>query len=74
MPKLKKKAINCQRVSVEDAAEEIGCDNDFLRQMMKKKEWDLGTVVPPVKAGGVYKYYIFRPKLDKFLGIEKREN
>lgn len=73
MSKLKEKAEKCQRVLVADAAKEIGCDPDFLRQMMKKNKWDLGTVVPPTRAGGIYTYYIFRPKLDKFLGIEKRE-
>lgn len=69
MPALKPKDTTCQRVSVADAAKEIGCDADFLRQMMKKKKWDLGTVVPPTRTGGIYTYYIFRPKLDKFLGL-----
>lgn len=69
MPALKTKDASCQRVSVPDAAKEIGCDPDFLRQQMKKKKWDLGIVVPPTKAGGNYTYYIFRPKLDKFLGL-----
>lgn len=59
-----------QRVTVIDAAKEIGCDPDYLRQKMKKKTWDLGMVVPPSKPGGRYEYFIFRAKLDKFLGRE----
>ena len=57
------------RVTVADAAKQIGCTQDFLRQRMKRKEWDGGVAVPPVKKGGPYQYYIFQAKLDKFLGI-----
>lgn len=70
MPKLREKTEKCQRVSVADAAKEIGCDADYLRQMMKKKRWDLGVVVPPATPHGNYQYWIFRAKLNKFLGIE----
>ena len=63
-------AETCQRISVPDAAKEIGCDPDYLRQKMKRKEWDLGVVVPPVKGKKMYTYFIFRAKLDRFLGIE----
>lgn len=73
MPNLKKKTEECQRVSVPNAAKEIGCSPDYLRQKMKRKEWDLGVVVPPKKPRGIYQYFIFRSKLDKFLGIENEE-
>ena len=63
----------CQRVTVADAAKEIGCEPDYLRQKMKKKIWDLGKVVEPPTKGGRYEYFIFRAKLDKFLGIESKE-
>lgn len=66
-----KKNTTCQRISVSDAAKEIGCDADFVRQQMKKGKWDLGVVIPPQKKGGNYRYMIFRPKLDKFMGIEQ---
>lgn len=70
MCKHKEKDASCQRISVLEAAKEIGCDPDFLRQMMKKKKWDLGEVIPPEKGGKkTYTYYVFRAKLDKFLGI-----
>lgn len=61
-----------QRVSVNDAAREIGCAPQALREHMKRGLWDLGEVVPPDKKSGSYVYYIFRPKLDKFLGKEER--
>lgn len=67
-------ADTCQRVSVPDAAKEIGCDPDYLRQKMKRKEWDLGVVVPPQRGKKLYAYFVFRSKLDRFLGIEKSED
>ena len=73
MPKLKDKDKSCMKVTVADAAKMIGCDPDYLRQRMKRKEWDLGEVVPPPKGGSVYRYIIFRPKLERFLGIKEEE-
>lgn len=67
---LKEKSENCQRVSVADAATEIGCHPQYLRQMMRDKKWDLGKVVYPKQKGGQCTYLVFRPKLDKFLGKE----
>ena len=69
MPRLKPKDESCMKVTVADAARLIGCDQDYLRQRMKRKEWDLGAVVPPKRVGGIYRYIIFKPKLDKFLGF-----
>ena len=71
MPNLKPKNENCMKVTVAEAASIIGCDKDFLRQRMKRGEWDLGEVVPPNNKGGIYRYIIFRPKLERFLGITK---
>lgn len=68
MPKLKE---NPHRIKPEAAAAEIGCHVQYLRERMKDKSWDLGRVVPPKKRGGKYEYWIFRAKLDKFLGIER---
>ena len=62
-----------QRVTVADAAKEIGCEPDYLRQKMKKRIWDLGTVVAPSQPSGRYEYFIFRAKLDRFLGLEEQE-
>jgi hypothetical protein len=73
MPIKKERAENCQRVDVADAAAEIGCHPQYLRQMMRSKKWDLGRVVMPQTANGQCMYLIFRAKLDKFLGIERVE-
>lgn len=66
----KEKSENCQRVSVADAAREIGCDPQYLKLKMKKKKWDLGVVELPVNGGRRCNYIIFRRKLDKFLGLD----
>lgn len=70
MPAMKDKAENCQRVGTEEAAAEIGCHIHYLRQMMRTKKWDLGIVVPPKEKGGQHEYFVFRSKLNKFLGLE----
>lgn len=59
-----------QRVRVEDAAREIGCCPGYLRQQMRAGVWELGTVVKPSRKNGNYEYFIFREKLDRFLGRE----
>ena len=58
-----------QRVGITEAAKEIGCDREYLRRMMKRGEWDLGSYVKPEKGKKKGTYFIFRNKLDKFLGI-----
>lgn len=55
------------RVSVTDAAREIGCAPQFLRLRMQAGDWDLGSYVAG-KAGRHANYYVFRDKLDRFLG------
>lgn len=59
-----------QRVSVKDAAREIGCAEEYLRRQMKAGRWNIGEVVKPQKSGMNYQYFIFRQRLDKFLGKE----
>lgn len=59
-----------ERVSVKDAAAEIGCNQEYLRRQMKSGDWDLGSVVKPNKGLTNFQYFIFRSKLDKFLGKE----
>lgn len=61
-----------ERVRPEDAAREIGCATEYLRRQMKSGVWkELGIVVKPKKPGGNHEYFIFRSKLNKFLGIEE---
>lgn len=57
-----------ERVSVKDAANEIGCAQEYLRRQMKSGKWNLGEVVKPSINGCQHEYFIFRAKLDKFLG------
>ena len=66
--------IGNQRLSVKQAAAEIGCDPEYLRRQMRSGKWDLGSVIRPGKGVSIYQYFIFRAKLDKFLGIERGEN
>ena len=65
--------IQKQRVSLLDAAVEIGCAPQALREHMKKGLWDLGEVVPPDQRSKNYRYYVFRRKLNRFLGKEGEE-
>lgn len=62
-----------QRVSLPEAAKEIGCCKEFLRRQIKKGEWDLGQYVKPGKGQKKASYFIFREKLDRFLGIENNQ-
>ncbi len=60
-----------ERVSVVQAARELGCSPQAVREHMKRGIWDLGEVVTPKQKGrpaNSYSYYIFRRKLDNILG------
>lgn len=59
-----------ERVKPRDAAKEIGCAEQYMRERMrdKKNPWDLGEVVRPENGRKNFRYYIFRSKLDAFLG------
>lgn len=58
-----------QRVSPEQAAVELGCSPHLVRLKMQSGEWDLGEAVSPEKSGlKCWKYYIYRPKLDRHIG------
>lgn len=60
-----------QKVNIAIAAEEIGCSVSFLREQMRNGKWDLGTCVDRKKTGKKRsQFYIYRAKLDRFLGIE----
>ena len=61
-----------QRLTVKEAAAEIGCNVEYLRRQMKAGRWDLGSVIKPTSKVKNYQYFIFRAKLDKFPGIEPR--
>ena len=62
-----------ERVSVSDAAKELGCAAQAVRERMKRGIWDLGEVIEPCNMSGKhYCYNIYRPKLDRLLGKEVR--
>ena len=62
-----------ERVSVEQAAKEMGCGPQAVREQMKKKLIDIGYVAPAAQQNyrkTTYRNYIFRDKLNKLLGKE----
>ena len=60
-------AVRSNRVKTKDAAKEIGCAKQFLVEQIKTGAWDLGSYVKP-KGGKRGTCFVFRSKLDKFLG------
>ena len=60
-----------KRLSVKDTAEILGVHPEYLRQLMRNKQIDIGTVIKPARAGGNYQYLIFRDKVNKLIGKEK---
>ena len=64
-----------ERVSVEQAAKEIGIAPQGLREYMKRGLIDIGAVLPNISGKGKSKrYLISRSKLDKYLGREERKD
>lgn len=56
-----------ERVTVEQAARELGLAPQGVREYMKRGLIDIGVVLPAVQ-GEKKRYVIFRSKLDRFLG------
>ena len=59
-----------ERLTLTEAASEIGCHPEYVRRQMACGNWDLGTVVKKKNRNGCNQYFVFRSKLDKFLGKE----
>lgn len=59
-----------ERLTLIEAAAEIGCHPEFVRRQMASGNWDLGAVVKKKNRNGCNQYFVFRSKLDKFLGKE----
>lgn len=55
------------RVSLEQAAKEIGMAPQGLREYMKRGKINIGYVLPALSGNG-HRYIIFRDKLDEYLG------
>lgn len=62
--------MKTERVPINQAAREIGCNPNNIRAKMYSGEWDLGAVRKINSKTQKARYYIFRGKLDKFLGKE----
>lgn len=63
----------CERVKLSDAARELGCSPQAVREHMKRRIWDLGEVVSPKQSGKKqWEYHIYRSKLNKHLGKTER--
>ncbi len=56
-----------KRVSVIQAARELGVAPQGVRVQMQRGKLDIGVVVPSVQ-GDRLQYWIYRDKLDKVLG------
>lgn len=58
-----------ERVSLPEAARELGCSPQAVREHMKRGIWNLGEVISPKQRGRkTWEYHIYRRKLDKQLG------
>lgn len=70
--KLQRKEI----LTAAEAAREIGCTAQKVRERMKRGLWDLGEVIPKGKLGNKEKneYNIHRKKLERFLGQPLNDN
>lgn len=59
------------RVTVEQAAKEMGIAPQGVREYMKRGLIDIGVVLPAINGGKTQRYLIYRDKLDKHLGKER---
>lgn len=65
----------CERVSVTQAAKELGVAPQSVREHMRRGLWNLGDVFSPKQTGkALWEYHIYRRKLDKHLGKESKND
>lgn len=67
MTKVKDNDVS-ERVPLEQAAAELGMNPQSLREYMKRGLMDVGVVMPSINGSGRRQYFVFRSKLDKYLG------
>ncbi len=58
-----------ERVTVLQAAKELGVAPQAVRIQMQRGKLDIGMVMPSIQGKGL-RYWIYRNKLDKVLGKE----
>ena len=61
-------ASDSARVSVAQAAQELGLDPATVRYWMETGQLPIGIVVKPTKGRKHKRYLIYRPKLDAVIG------
>ncbi len=59
-----------ERVSVAQAAKELGMAQQGVREYMKRGLLNIGEVFPSVSGTKTLRYFIYRDKLNKYLGKE----
>ena len=62
-----------ERVSLKQAAAELGMSPQGVREYMKRGLIDIGVVLPNIKGKGKRQYFIYRDKLDRVLGKNFKE-
>ena len=60
--------IECQRLTVNEAAQILGRTPNYIRYAMDKQLFDIGDVVPS-RTGKTKKYNIYLPKVKKLIGM-----
>ena len=68
MKKGARNTMTTEKVPIAQAAAEIGCTPQTIREKMYSGEWDLGAYYKKKNSCQKARYYIHRSKLDKFLG------
>lgn len=64
-----------EKVSVVQAAKELGTTPQSVREHMKRNLWPIGHCFSPAQTGKKsWEYHVYRPMLDKFIGKEVKEN
>lgn len=56
-----------ERMTVKEVADLLGVSPQTVRERMKRKIWDIGTVSKS-RTTGIRTYDIFRPKVEKMIG------
>lgn len=57
-----------ERVSLKQAAKELGMAQQGVREYMKRGLIDIGDVLPDASGGKTNRYFIWRDKLDRYMG------
>ena len=72
-----KEKAGSNRVTVAQAAQELGIPAQALRERMKRKIGGIATigeVLPPLNGKGHLSYLIYRDRLDRYLGKAGKES